>query len=117
MVAASYPIHSRCLFWRTPAVPYGAAGYWTSAYPFTREQFSAFPGSCGECRFIRDYHLYYATTTAYSLKERRYSCTVSRRNRRDHYDIPGRAVGRFPGSLGGWFRWRTQFGSGDRHLY
>src|SRR5437660_10029725 len=116
MVAGSYPIHSRChnwwmccheceweeclemwLFWRTPPVPYCGGGYWTSAYPFTREQSSAFPGSCGECRFIRDYHLYYATTTAHHLRERRCSCTVSRLLSRDLYDIQGRPGGSCPG--------------------
>src|SRR6266700_37258 len=117
MVASSYPIHSGCYYWRILAVPYGVAGYWTNAYPFTREQSSAFPGSCGECRFIGDYHLYYATTTAYSLRERRCSCTVSRLIRRDLYNIPGRAVGRYPGSLGRWLRCRMPFGSGDGHLY
>ena len=136
MVAGSYPIHSGChnwrmcchecereeclemwLFWRTPPVPYRGAGYWASAYPFTREQSSAFSSSCGECRFIRDYHFYYPPTTAHHFRERRCSCTVSHLIRRDLYDIPGRAVGRFPGSLGGWLRGRTLFGSGDRHQY
>ncbi len=49
------------------------------------------PGSRGECRFIRDYYLNYAATTAHPLRERRCSGTISHLNRRDLDDIPGRA--------------------------